>query len=617
MKHQRKKILTSSVRSRLLCIFLSAVLVPVMLYGILVSLSSSRKLEQENYKTYQQMTNQIGTVFSEYIFRTDQTLRSVDNSLAIPQLLRNEIIVTIGLEPDIHFLKDNAYSALKQLADTNSSIYALTVITLSGDSVSCVERNRDTFLEDIDSEYYAPLRNSTGDTVVLPIRESRYAGAMSKNVFTIGCRYLDSSGYTGYIIAECPVEKFEEFCSFVELDPEMNIYILDQTGQLAYTTEEDSSRQECMLAQLKDNLKSGEAKSRIETEDGAYMLVNSPLSDTNWTAYTLIPYSKITANARNMILTFLWLCIVCMLIIALVTYAVSGSFTKPVITLQKAMKSVSEGDLTIRVPEGRSDEFGDLNRGFNNLMDKLDGLIQDVSEAQVRENAAEYQMLQSQINPHFLYNTLDAIRMMAVLSDEQAIADAILHLSTLFRYHTRQSSRLVTIREELEQIRNYLYLQKLRLQDRLEIEYRVQEDVLPYQMPKILLQPILENSFSHGFNNIDPPYRIQITIAKENDSIFFELKDNGCGIPEEALALLRQQLATLKEDERHGIGLYNVNKRLHLYYPDSRGLMVESTEGNGTSISFRIPALNDQKSALFKYDDKRTANVEKEGAAHV
>lgn len=386
---------------------------------------------------------------------------------------------------------------------------------------------------------------------------------------------------------------------------------------MAYTTEEDSSRQKCMLAQLKDNLKSGEAKSRIETEDGAYMLVNSPLSDTNWTAYTLIPYSKITANAQNMILTFLWLCIVCMLIIALVTYAVSGSFTKPVITLQKAMKSVSEGDLTIRVPEGRSDEFGDLNRGFNNLMDKLDGLIQDVSEAQIRENAAEYQMLQSQINPHFLYNTLDAIRMMAVLSDEQAIADAILHLSTLFRYHTRQSSRLVTIREELEQIRNYLYLQKLRLQDRLEIEYRVQEDVLPYQMPKILLQPILENSFSHGFNNIDPPYRIQITIAKENDSIFFELKDNGCGIPKEALALLRQQLATLKEDERHGIGLYNVNKRLHLYYPDSRGLMVESTEGNGTSISFRIPALNDQKSALFKYDDKRTANVEKEGAAHV
>ncbi len=611
MKHQKKKRFPSGVRARLLCIFLCSVLIPVIMYGIMVSFSSSKELEQENYKTYQQMTNQIGAVFSEYISRTDQTLRSVDNSLAIPQFLRNEIIVTIGLEPDINFLKDNAYSALKQLGDTNSSIYSLTVMTLGGDTISYVERKRDTFLKDIESEYYTPLRNSTGYTVVLPITESKYKNAASHEVFTVACRYLDSSGYTGYLIAECPTTKFEEFCSFVQLDSGINVYILDQKGQLAYTTESDDTRRDDILPQLKGN---GE-NDHITAGNNKYMLVNSPLSDTGWTAYTTIPYDIVTSNSNQLLLTFFWLCVICMLIIIAVTYAVSGYFTKPVTTLQQAMKKVSEGDLTVRVPENRSDEFGDLNKGFNHLMGKLDGLIKDISEAQVRKNAAEYQMLQSQINPHFLYNTLDTIRMMAVLSDENTIATALLHLSALFRYHTRKSNRLVTIQEEIEQIQNYLYLQKLRFQDRLEIEYEIQEEVLQYQMPKILLQPILENSLSHGFQDTDYTYVLRIRIWKEEGFISFVISDNGSGMSEEALTSLRLHLDTLEEDDLRGIGLYNVNKRLHLYFADNSGLWIESEEGKGTTVSFRIPILNND-STLFKYEEYLNTNEGKDINSH-
>jgi len=611
MKQIKKKILPSGVRFRLLCIFLSSVLIPVLLYGILVSFSSSQEMEQESCRTYQQMTNQIGVIFSEYISRADQTLRSVDNSLAVPQFLRNETIVTIGLELDIPFLKDNAYSSLKQLADTNKSIYALTAITLEGDSVSCVEHRRDTFLEDINSEYYEPLRLSTGNTVVLPVKQSHYEMSVSREVFTIGCRYLDSSGYTGYLIAECQTDQIEEFCRFVKLDSETDVYILDQMGRLAYTTEQDNSIKKSLFSQMHES----NTGDRLETKNGVYMLVNSPLADTSWTAYTVIPYDTITKKSREMMFTFLWLCILCMLIITFVTYRVSGTFTKPVITLQKAMEKVSTGDLSVRVPEGRQDEFGELNQGFNHLMDKLNGLIKDISEAQIRKEAAEYQMLQSQINPHFLYNTLDTIRMMAVLSDEEAIADAIFHLSALFRYHTRGSNRLVTIQEELEQIQNYLYLQKLRFQDNLKVDYKIQKEVLHYQMPKILLQPILENCFSHGFHDMNKPYRIRICVSREDDFISFVLSDNGCGMSETSLISLRKRLSEPEEDEKHGIGLYNVNKRLMMYFPECHGLMIESAEGNGTSISFRIPLLN-QKSTLFKYDDYLNTNEQKERIDH-
>lgn len=603
--HLKKNLLPSGIRSRMLCIFLSATLIPVIMFGVLVSLSSSKELEEESYKTYRQTANQIGAIFSEYASRTDQTLRSVDNSLAVPQFLRNEIIVTIGLDPDVHFLKDNAYSSLKQLADTNTSIYAISAITLSGDSVSCVDRKRDTFMGNIEDDYYEPLRHSTGNTVVLPIKTSSYKESTPREVFTIGCRYLDTSGYLGYIIAECPTEHFEEFCNFIDLNSEMNVYIMDQKGTLAYTTEKNASYQKNVLTQLKKN----PSENRMKTKDGTYILVNVPLSDTGWTIYAVIPYYSVTANSRDMMITFFWLCIVCMLIIVAVTFIISGSFTKPVLTLQQAMKKVSEGDLTVRVLEERYDEFGDLNLGFNQLMDKLDALISDVAEAQIRKDAAEYQMLQSQINPHFLYNTLDTIRMMAVLEDNETIADAILHLSTLFRYHTKQSNRLVSIDEELKQIQNYLYLQKIRFQDNLEVAYQIEKETLQYRMPKILLQPILENSFSHGFHNMTGPYRIQITISKEVDSILFVIKDNGLGMSRETLEYLQENLTTFREDEEHGIGLYNVNKRLHLYFPDTPGLAVASTEGKGTTVSFIIPLLH-QESTLFKYD------IQKEEQSH-
>lgn len=618
MKIKKKWGFPSDVRSRLLCIFLCSVLIPVMTYGIIVSFSSSKELEQENYNTYQQMTNQIDAVFSEYISRTDQTLRSVDNSLAVPQFLRNEIIVTIGLEPDINFLKDNAFAALKQLGDTNTSIYSLTAITLEGDTVSYVERKRDTFLDDFNSDYYSILKKSTSNTVVLPIKESKYENSASREVFTVGYKHLDYAegisgiaGYTGYIIAECPTTKFKEFCEFVELDKNMNVYILDQNKHLAYTTEENEIHKDDFMALFKSEIDSG----HVSVGGNDYILVSSSLSDTGWMAYTTVPYDTITMRSTQLLLTFFVLCLVCMLIIIIVTYAVSGYFTKPIITLQQAMKTVSKGDLSIRVSEKRSDEFGDLNAGFNNLMEKLDQLIKDVSEAQVRRNVAEYQMLQSQINPHFLYNTLDTIRMMAVISDEDTIATALLHLSTLFRYHTKKGTRLVTIKEELIQINNYLYLQKLRFQDRLQITYEIQEDILDYKMPKILLQPILENSLSHGFSDTAHTYVLQIKICQESNYIAFTISDNGCGMSQDTLLALRQRLSTLEDDEQHGIGLYNVNKRLHLYFSDIGGLVIESEQQKGTTVIFRIPILNDE-SSLFKYDEYLNTSARKDNINH-
>ena len=289
----------------------------------------------------------------------------------------------------------------------------------------------------------------------------------------------------------------------------------------------------------------------------------------------------------------LLLCLLAAAIITAITVWVSYSFTRPVRILQAAMRQVGDGNLDTRIAEWRNDEFGDLYDGFNRLVKEIDQLIHAVSESEKRETVAKYQMLQSQINPHFLYNSLDTIRMMAVLDDKDDIAAALLHLSALFRYHVRNSDQPVMIREELEQVNNYLALQKLRLQEKLEIVCDADPALLSCYIPKILLQPILENCFSHGFRDVEHVCRITVGVQAEGDALRLSVADNGCGMDE---TTLRELLARLQEPVppgEHGIGLCNVNERLQLYFGAESRLSIESRSNSGTRISFRIPAIRD------------------------
>ena len=284
----------------------------------------------------------------------------------------------------------------------------------------------------------------------------------------------------------------------------------------------------------------------------------------------------------------------------IMTAAASSYFTRPIKVLQLSMKQLSGGDLETRISQKRKDEFGDLFDNFNSLAGELNNLIYAVSESEKRETEAKYRMLQSQINPHFLYNSLDTIRMMAVLDDKNDIAEALLNLSALFRYHIRNSDKPVTVKEELSQIKNYLSLQQLRLQEKLEIVYDTDEEALSCYMPKILLQPILENCFSHGFKDISHKLVISVTIKKEGRDISFTVADNGRGMTIDELDRLAEKLSRRDMPAEHGIGLYNVNERLRLYFSDNRGLIIQSRENEGMSVSFTIPASLDS-SAVYQF----------------
>lgn len=594
------------VRARMLWIFLPAVLIPLLVFGMMMFYSSFTELERSSTQTYTQMTAQIGAVFSEYVSRVDQTNRTVDRLENIPRFLRADVTELENNADTRYLLEKNAKNDIAQLAHTNDGLYALTVSTLDGEMLSYVQEKHDRSMLSVFDSYYEPLLDSTGQTVILPVRNTSYQFSPDVPVFVVACKYMDIPDginiYTGYVIAECPVSRLAQICSNVEMGEGSRLCLLDHNGEVAYC---DSGAE--IGKEFAERLSGGFTQGRVTMDGQDYLLVSTRLQDTGWTVAAAIPYAQVTEQTTQLMSTFLVLCLVCGLIMVTVIIVQSGSFTKPILSLQKAMKKVSGGDMTVRVNHNRKDEFGELNDGFNRLVGELDQLITHVAESNQRENVAKYQMLQSQINPHFLYNTLDTIRMMAVLQDQDDISEALICLSNLFRYCIRQGDRLVTVREELQQVKNYLMLQKLRYQDRLQVIYQVDEQVLDRTMPKVLLQPLLENAFAHGLQDREETGVITISAAQVEDGTRLAVHDNGVGIDSMTLAKIRKSLS---DGTSESIGLANVNDRLRLYYNHAKGLVIDSIPGEGTTVSFTIP-LAEKPSALLNYE-QHAENLRKE-----
>ena len=461
-----------TIRTKLLSVFLTAVLIPIIIFGFFTVRSSNTALENEASETYTQMTKQIAMIFSEYISRVDQTTRMVDNTAAVPEYLRNKFTEFETDPAAVALLEQRAREALELVARTNEDMYSLIVTSLDGESISYTDGKFDRPAFSIDEDYYAPLRSSTGGTVLLPVRTSSYEFSADARVFSVACRHLDvsfenSTGlnmYTGYVISECPVSAFADICAASNFGKGTILYIFDSENKPVYTTDSSDGISKSLLSNMKSH-------GKTEINGKEYLPVSSAVANTGWSVVAAVPYNFITASAQTLLNRLVTLSLICAAVIIIITAAVSFYFTRPIKVLQLSMKQLSGGDLETRISQKRKDEFGDLFDNFNSLAGELNNLIYAVSESEKRETEAKYRMLQSQINPHFLYNSLDTIRMMAVLDDKNDIAEALLNLSALFRYHIRNSDKPVTVKEELSQIKNYLSLQQLRLQEKLEIVY--------------------------------------------------------------------------------------------------------------------------------------------------
>lgn len=293
-------------------------------------------------------------------------------------------------------------------------------------------------------------------------------------------------------------------------------------------------------------------------------------------------YSALQGNALMGIL--LWA------VVSVLIFFILRIATRPLTRLSRQMQTVGNGIFSPLPEVSGSKEIADLSINFNDMVSHIDDLIRKNYLAEISEKTSRLTALEAQLNPHFLYNTLQAIGTEALLNDQPQINRMITSLASNLRYSIKEGD-LVKLRSEITYVKNYVLLQEMRLEDRLNVTFDVEESLMELILPKISIQLLVENSIIHGMKPDSPSIDIRIQAILSDGLLNIIVADNGCGIPPEQLDRMEEEFRHFLEPGSAGkIGLANLYSRLHILYPDTGALMISSIPGEGTTITMQVPA---------------------------
>ena len=258
-------------------------------------------------------------------------------------------------------------------------------------------------------------------------------------------------------------------------------------------------------------------------------------------------------------------------------------------------QQVAEGDFTVQTKESNTDEIAVLTRSFNDMTQEIGGLVEDIKLQQKNLRIAETKLLQAQINPHFLYNTLDAIVWLAEENRKDEVVSMVTALSDFFRTTLSKGRDFITVREERSHIESYLKIQQFRYQDIMSYEIDMEENMGEFMIPKLTLQPLVENALYHGLKNKRGGGMIKITGRLDGENMIFTVTDDGKGMTKEVLEKLQESIGKEKGDKSiDGFGIGNVNRRIRYYYGERYGVTLESVENDGTKATVTMAAQKNQ-----------------------
>lgn len=330
-------------------------------------------------------------------------------------------------------------------------------------------------------------------------------------------------------------------------------------------------------------------------EDGSSYFISKHVSQIGWTFVEIAPVKRLLGQINSAAAPIIIISFLSFTIFLVASFYISRNIAHPIKVLEDSMKRVKRGDFSQKVVLDCGGEIGSLAANFNIMVEEIQNLIHKVYETQLKKLDSEFKALQAQINPHFLYNTLESINSLAKIKEEKEISEMVKGLAKMFRYSIKQENEFVTLQDEIEHVKNYILLQALRYEDKFDIRYIIPEHLLKTKVIKLILQPVVENAIYHGIEKTSEKGLIRIEAHSEKNNLIIIVSDNGAGIEKNKLIDLRNQLEMDMNDlsrldnNNKSIGIFNIHLRLRLYYGQGYGLEIDSVEQEGTTVKLKLP----------------------------
>lgn len=453
---------------------------------------------------------------------------------------------------------------------------------------------RAAFLYDLNGNAYITKDGNYGEPYDIPtgvIYEAKGANVwfdrkMDLSVIPVGKLIYNTATQKplGYLILYVDTDYIEKIIKDIVFTKMDQIFLVNSRGsRIAGDLNNELPPKEMMHA-----FKGNDTLHHVNIDANNKQLCVIPLKTVDWTLISLSEderHNEQLLNLRNITIVIL---AVILSVITTLSILVARGISKPVKELVQSMEKFGAGDFSVYATVKYKDEIGQLRGSFNKMVSDMEHLVHNVCEEKSLKQQAQIKALQMQINPHFLYNTLDTIQWLANMHDEKDIAEVTRSLGYLMRFSLLEQE-LISFEEELDAVEAYIRIQKYRYGQELKIDIDVEEEVLYERVPCHIILPLLENAIEHGLSNKASDKQVKVTGSMKKNVMCLQIIDNGIGIQQEKIDDIMNGKLEQKKGNHMSIGIQNVNKRLKLKYGEAYGLRLKSREGEGTCVSIVIP----------------------------
>lgn len=572
-----------SIQSTIMVSF-SALMVIAVLIFLFIALNYTKNSIYENSINYtSQIINQVNYDIDSYVKYLENISYIVSTSSDVSNYLFNEEQTEDQMEDE----KERILSQFKTILDSRSDIYNIAVVANNGRSI--LNDGEDEFTEYINikeqSWFKAALEAKDG-TAISSSHVQNAIKSSYKWVITLSkaLTNYNNARNEGIFFVDLNYTAISELCNNNNIGNKGYIFILDENGNIIYHPKQQLMYGGLITENVDDIMACEE--NYFNTGDKIYTISKS--DKTGWTVVGAANTSELLKNNKQAQMMYLLVAAVLLLGVILISSIIAREITRPIRQLRDSMSMVEEGQFDkANVAVTAKNEIGSLSKSFNVMTERIHTLMEQNVYEQKQKRKSEMKALQAQINPHFLYNTLDSIIWMSEAGQNEEVVLMTSALARLLRQSISNDKEQVTIAEEIEYVRSYLTIQKMRYKDKLEYSIEVSPEINHILIIKFALQPLVENAIYHGLKYKETKGNLNIRGYERGDKAYITIADDGVGMDEEVLEHIFDE--SKKEHKSNGVGVPNVQKRLQLHYGQEYGISYISRKGVGTVATVTVP----------------------------
>jgi two-component system sensor histidine kinase YesM len=585
-----------SLKKKLIALFIGFIVIPAIVLILFLIAPTSQAIRDMAVKSAVRSNEQIIKNLDTFIGVLSKLSEYPISDRAIYDIMRRHQsgvkLSELDKSRDFRTMNTFAFTKIKSFSPLIDSVILFDPVNNRIFGRSPAEYlNMDYFLNHFGTEpWLEKTIELQGDLLITGIRPENLMTSEGEPVVSVARSIIDTQTRQtlGIVIINVGVLNLERLWMDIKITENSRFYLTDGDNRVIFSKNPEELGIDINEVLGTDTILSRQHHGMVNVLGQYSYLISSSSPKSSWRAITIIPTDELFSYINVMLRIALIAITIGVLTSILIAVFIATGITKPLYSLNQKMKKVGEGNLDIFIDDAKG-EVGQIAKTIRKMLHDIKLLITRIYSAEKEKRDAEMLALQSQINPHFLYNTLNSIKWLAHMQGATAIENSIASLSSMLAFAAKNGEDFIPVREEVKFVKDYIEILNLRYYNKFTVSYNIDPEVYNYKTLKFLLQPVIENAVLHGFEGLGRKGHLQINLHHIGNKLVFEVSDNGNGIEEAILKTILEKEDTQAYRSFNSIGLSNIKKRLELHFGEGYGLFMQSTLGEGTVARIIIP----------------------------